>query len=143
MFELQRVNLGHESAILEFELANRSYFAASIGDRGDEYFDEFAQQHRELLAEQESGRCCFYVLVDDDETVVGRFNLYDVADGSADVGYRVAKRVCGQGVATAGLRNLCRIAREDLGLVSLGALTTEENVASQRVLAKAGFVAMG
>jgi ribosomal-protein-alanine N-acetyltransferase len=143
MFELQRVGPEHESAILEFELANRSYFAASISDRGDEYFQEFAQRHRELLAEQETGRFIFYVLVDDDETVVGRFNLYDVAEGRADVGYRVAERVAGRGVATTSVLSLCRIAREELGLVSLGALTTEENVASQRVLAKAGFVAVG
>jgi len=83
------------------------------------------------------------VLVDEDETVVGRFNLYDLADGTAEVGYRVAERVSGRGVATSGLRNLCRVAGEEYGLRTLRAATSNENVASQRVLAKAGFVAIG
>ena len=83
------------------------------------------------------------MLVDEDETVVGRFNLYDLVDGTAVVGYRVARRFSGRGVATSGLRNLCRVAREEYGLRTLRAATSNENVASQRVLAKAGFAAVG
>ena len=33
--ELQLLRPGHTQAVLAFELANRSYFAASISDRGD------------------------------------------------------------------------------------------------------------
>ena len=54
MPELQRLHPGHARAVLDFELANRSYFAASISDRGDDYFDQFDEQHRSLLAEQEA-----------------------------------------------------------------------------------------
>jgi ribosomal-protein-alanine N-acetyltransferase len=64
-------------------------------------------------------------------------------DGTAAVGYRVAERVSGHGVATSGLRELCRIAREDIGLRLLTAATDSENVASKRVLAKVGFVLIG
>jgi RimJ/RimL family protein N-acetyltransferase len=38
--------------VLAFERANRDYFAASISDRGDEYFDQFAERHQELAATQ-------------------------------------------------------------------------------------------
>jgi ribosomal-protein-alanine N-acetyltransferase len=41
------------------------------------------------------------------------------------------------------LLNLCRIADEELGLSTLKAATSNENVASQRVLEKVGFVAVG
>src|SRR5450631_1525203 len=99
MSDLQRLRADHEASILEFELANRSYFAASISDRGDEYFRDFSHEHRKLLDEQDTGCIACYVLCDDDETVVGRFNLYDIVDGVADVGYRVAQRVAGRGVA--------------------------------------------
>jgi ribosomal-protein-alanine N-acetyltransferase len=143
VFELQRLRPDHESALLDFELANRAYFAQSISDRGDEFFEEFTERHRELLAEQGAGVGAFYVLVDDDETVVGRFNLYDFSDSTAEVGYRVAQRVSGRGVATTALRDLCRIARKDFGMWTLKATTSNENVASQRVLAKSGFVAVG
>jgi ribosomal-protein-alanine N-acetyltransferase len=141
--ELQRVRPEHEVAILNFEVANRAYFAQSINDRGDDFFLEFAQRHRELLSEQDSGVSAYYVLVDEDEIVVGRFNLYEITDGTADVGYRVAEHVSGHGVATTALENLCRIATEELGMRSLTAVTATDNVASQRVLEKAGFVVVG
>jgi ribosomal-protein-alanine N-acetyltransferase len=143
VFELQRLRPDHEAAVLDFERVNRAYFAAWISDRDDDFYEHFAEQFRGFLAEQESGARVYHVLVDDDETVVGRFNLYNVVDGSAEVGYRVAQRVSGQGVATFGLQSLCRMAHEEYGLRTLTAAASNENVASQRVLAKAGFVAMG
>lgn len=98
MLELQGLSRGHEAAVLAFEKLNRAYFAESINDRGDEFFDEFAEWYRPSLAAQEAGVCRFHVLVEEDGTVVGRFNLYDLVDGTADVGYRVARNVAGRGV---------------------------------------------
>jgi [ribosomal protein S5]-alanine N-acetyltransferase len=138
--ELQRLNAGHAPAILAFELANRSYFAASISDRGDDYFEQFSERHRDVLAEQESGICAFYVLVAEDGSILGRFNLVDIKDGTAELGYRVAEHATGRGVATATVRELCRVAAERHGLRTLRAATSRENVASQKVLTKAGFV---
>ena len=143
MPELQRLHAGHAPAVLAFELANRDYFAASISDRGDEFFDQYADRHRALLAEQEAGTCACYVLVAEDGSVLGRFNLYDVGDGTADLGYRVAQHVAGRGVATAAVRELCGLAAARHGLRTLRAATSRENAASQRVLAKAGFVPAG
>jgi ribosomal-protein-alanine N-acetyltransferase len=143
VFELQRLRPDHEAAVLDFELANRAYFAASISDRSDEFFRNFTEEHRALLAEQETGNFVFHVLVDQDGSVVGRFNLFDLTDATAVVGYRVAERVSGCGVATSSLRDLCRIASEEYGLRTLRAATTNENGASQRVLEKVGFVADG
>jgi ribosomal-protein-alanine N-acetyltransferase len=139
VLHLQPVSLEQEAAVLAFEKANRAYFAKSINDRGDAFFEQYSERHRELMAEQEARINAFYVLVDEHGEVVGRFNLYDILDGTARVGYRVAERVSGQGVATSGLLTLCRTAREDLGLSTLTAATSDDNVASQRVLIKAGF----
>ena len=129
--------------MLAFELANRAYFAAFISDRGDAFFDEFSERFDELLAEREARRDAYYVLVDDDGSVLGTFNLRGIEDGTAEVGYRVAERVAGRGVATAGVQELCRLAASEHGVRNLRARTTHENVASQRVLAKAGFAADG
>jgi ribosomal-protein-alanine N-acetyltransferase len=143
MPELKRLLAGHAPAVLAFELANRTYFAASIPDRGDEFFDRFTDGYNALLAEQEAGSCAFHVLVAEDGSVLGRFNLYDLEDGAARLGYRVAEQVAGQGVATASVRELCRIATERHGLRTLRAATSHENAASRRVLARAGFVPVG
>ena len=143
MPELKRLHAGDAPAVLAFELANRAYFAALISDRGDEFFDQFADRYNALLAEQEAGICAFYVLVAEDGSVLGRFNLYDIEDGTAKLGYRVAQHVAGRGVATATVRELCRLAAARHGLRTLRAATSHENVASQKVLAKAGFVPVG
>jgi ribosomal-protein-alanine N-acetyltransferase len=141
--ELQRLRPSHAQAVLAFEQANRGYFAASISDRGDEYFDHFAEQHNALLAEQEAGLGAYYVLVAEDGSVLGRFNLYRFADGTAELGYRVAEHAAGRGLATATVRELCRLAAARLGLRTLRAATTNENIASQKVLTNTGFVPVG
>ena len=143
MPELQRLRADHAPAVLAFELANRAYFATFISDRGDEFFDQFTERYNALLAEQEAGTCVFHVLVGEDGTVLGRFNLFDLEDGTAVLGYRVAQQVAGRGVATAAVRELCLLAAAQYGLRTLKAATTHDNVASQKVLAKAGFVADG
>ena len=120
MPELQRLHAGHAPAVLAFELANRAYFAASISDRGDEFFDQFTDRYSALLAEQEAGIGAFYVLVAEDGSVLGRFNLYGFEDGTAELGYRVAQHVAGRGVATAAVRELCRLAAARHGLRTLG-----------------------
>ena len=143
MPELQLLRADHAPAVLAFELANRAYFTASISDRGDEFFAQFAERHRASLAEQEAGTYVGYVLVAEDGSVLGRFNLYDVKDGSANLGYRVAEHVAGHGVATANVRELSRLAAARHGLRTLRAATSQENAASQKVLTKAGFVPAG
>jgi [ribosomal protein S5]-alanine N-acetyltransferase len=141
--ELQRLRADHAPALLDFELANRAYFARSIPDRGDDFFSNFADRHAGLLAEQDAGVCAFHVLVGDDGAILGRFNLFDLEDGSAKLGYRVGETAAGHGVATAAVRDLVRLATAQYGLRRLMAATTHDNAASQRVLAKTGFVPVG
>ena len=143
MPELKRLQAGHASAVLAFELANRGYFAASIPDRGDDFFHRFTDFFHASLAEQEAGICAFYVLVAEDGSVLGRFNLYDLEYGTARLGYRVAEQVAGRGVATATVRELCRMAPARHGLRTLRAATSHDNAASRKVLAKAGFLPVG
>jgi [ribosomal protein S5]-alanine N-acetyltransferase len=141
--ELQRLRADHAPAVLTFELANRAYFAGFINDRGDEFFDQFTDRHNAMLAEQEAGACAFYLLVAEDGSVLGRFNLFRIENGTAELGYRVAQDVAGRGVATATVRELCQLAAARHGLHTLRAATSHDNAASQQVLAKAGFVPVG
>ncbi|MEU8620128.1 GNAT family N-acetyltransferase [Streptomyces sp. NPDC048623] len=140
---LERLRPDHAPALLAFERENRAFFAASVPDRGDAYFERFAERHAALLAEEEIGTIRFHVLVAGDGEIVGRFNLVDIADGSAVLGYRVAEKATGRGVATAAVRELCVRAREEYGLSRLTAATTLGNAASRAVLARVGFGAVG
>ena len=143
MPELQRLRADHASAVLEFELANRAYFAASISDRGDEFYEHFTERHHALLTEQQAGVGAYHVLVAEDGSVLGRFNLFFVEDGSAELGYRVAQHAAGRGLATATVRELCQLATAHYGVRKVRAATSLQNAASQKVLTKAGFLPVG
>ncbi|MDR6980723.1 ribosomal-protein-alanine N-acetyltransferase [Streptomyces sp. 3330] len=143
MPELKRLHVSHAPAVLAFEVANRAYFAASVSDRGDDFFARFTDRYDALLTEQEAGICAFYVLIAEDGSVLGRFNLVDIEDHTAELGYRVAQHVAGRGVATATVRDVCRLAAVRHGLRTLRAAATHRNVASQKVLTKAGFFPVG
>ncbi|MFE5790974.1 GNAT family N-acetyltransferase [Streptomyces sp. NPDC056503] len=140
---LERLRPDHAPALLVFERENRAYFAATVADRGDAYFTEFDTRHRALLDEQEEGTVHFHVLVAEGGAIVGRVNLVDVADGAAELGYRIAESATGRGLATRGVLEVCRLAVEEYGLRRLYAGASPDNLASRAVLARVGFGAVG
>ena len=93
---MERLRLDHRDALLTFERDNRGYFTTSISDRGDDYFAHFDEGLRALLDEQATGVCHFHVLVDENGEIVGRVNLFDVADGAAALGFRIAEKAAGK-----------------------------------------------
>jgi ribosomal-protein-alanine N-acetyltransferase len=139
MVTLERLTAEHADELLRFELENRAYFARVISDRGDAYFAQFPQRHAELLAFQEAGTDQFHVLVDDGR-IVGRVNLVRIADGSAELGYRIAESAAGRGLATWGVRE---VLGTPYGLQRIIARTTVDNLASQKILARVGFTRTG
>jgi ribosomal-protein-alanine N-acetyltransferase len=143
MPELCLLRPDHAPALLAFERENRAYFAASIPDRGEEYFARFDERLRASLAEQEAGECYFHVVIGADGDVLGRVNLVDVADGGAELGYRIAERSAGRGLAGWGVREVCARAAERYGLTVLRARATLDNAASRAVLARTGFAVVG
>lgn len=140
--DLQLVRLDHAPALLAFERENRAYFAASIPDRGDEFFAEFDMRHAQVLERQAAGTDYFHLLVAEGGEVVGRVNLAEVADGAAELGYRIAQKAAGQGLATAAVRKVRQLAATKYELSRLRARVTLDNPASRKVLEHNGFVAV-
>lgn len=143
VIRVERLRADHAPALLAFERENRAYFARSIPDRGDAYFADFAARHRSLLAEQDSGLCHFHVVLDTDDRLVGRVNLVDAVEGTAELGYRIAERAAGRGVATSAVAQVCALASASYGLTTLTAVTTRDNPASRTVLERNGFTVTG
>lgn len=143
MVKLERLRADHADALLAFERENREYFARTVPDRGDAYFADFATRHKALLAEQDAGVCHFHVLVDGEGShIIGRVNLLDVEDGTAELGYRVGEHSAGKGVATAAVAEVCRVAGTTYGLTALVAVTHLDNLASRAVLERNAFTAV-
>lgn len=74
---------------------------------------------------------------------IGWFALFDdgLVDGlrTAEIGYRLARFAWGQGYATEGVQALVDVALQRLGYDRVRAETMAVNLASRRVLEKAGF----
>ncbi len=144
MPELQRLRADHAPDLLAFERENRVFFAASVPDRGDDYFTDFATRHEALLIEQAAGTCHFHLLMAGDSgEVLGRFNLVDVADGTADLGFRLAEKATGRGLATSTVHHLFTLCTTAYALTALRASAAVTNTASRAVLTRTGFVPTG
>lgn len=132
------------SELLRFELHERDHFRRWIPDRGDAYY-ELAAVEQSLRNAREwwhAGSDMLHVVADDRGRLLARVNLVDIADGSAEVGYRVARAATGRGIATAAVTDILTTAR-GLGLKQVRAGTSTENEASARVLSRCGFVPAG
>ena len=144
---LRRLALAAAPALARLARGNRVFLAPTSPVRPDDWFTDEGQERavRTSLAAAEDGTAYPTVLVEDEE-VVGILNLNSIIRGafqSASVGYWVAQECNGRGIATRAVAAAKRIAADELGLHRLEASTLLDNAASQRVLAKNGFVQFG
>lgn len=144
MREIRAADAGGVAEVLE---RNREYMAPYEPWRAEDFYTAAAQRVRieELLVARADGRARPFVLVGA-AGVVGAINLQNIVRGalcSGSVGYWIDEAWAGKGLATAALREVCRIARDEERLHRVSAGTRVGNLASQRVLTKAGFEQYG
>lgn len=126
---------------------NREHLRPFDPDRPAHFYTLETQQTRlrDLAAQREAGRTVSWLLTED-EQVLGSVTISSIARGplsSANLGYWVDGAQTGRGLGTAAAREACRYADEVLGLHRLEAGTLVDNLASQRVLGRCGFVRYG
>ncbi|MEU3725370.1 GNAT family protein [Streptomyces sp. NPDC031705] len=147
--EMRGLAVGDAAGLADVLLRSRASMAPYEPLRPEAYYTEAGQRARieGMLDERDGGRLVPYVLVETASgAVVGAMNLGGIARGplcSGGVGYWVDPAWHGKGLATAALEELCRTARDELGLHRIEAQTLVDNTASMRVLAKAGFTEYG
>ncbi|MET9700083.1 GNAT family protein [Streptomyces sp. NPDC006529] len=148
--ELREMRLGDAGRLAEALGRNRAHMAPFEPPRPEDFYTEDGQRRRieALLGDRDAGRAVPYVLLGTKGAapLLGTITLNNVVRGplcSASVGYWVDGAHTGRGLASAALAEVVRAARDELGLHRLAAGTLLDNLASQRVLAKAGFEAYG
>lgn len=127
---------------------SRAYMKPWEPARPDSFYTPEGQRERlaGLLADRAAGRSMPWVLSDAEDRAVGGFTLNSLVHGafhSAVLGYWVDVDLAGRGLATAAVRRICELARDELRLHRIEACTVLSNTASQRVLAKCGFEEFG
>lgn len=129
-------------------VANRDNLAPFEPPRAESYFTTAGQAALigDLLRDYERGAGLPHVILGSAGQVAGRITLSTIVRGaflSSTFGYWVDAAQRGQGLATAAVASVRRIAFDELGLHRLEAGTLLHNVASQQVLRRNGFVAYG
>ncbi|MFD6341716.1 GNAT family N-acetyltransferase [Streptomyces sp. NPDC060131] len=126
--------------VAEALIRNRDHLSPWEPDRPADFYTPRAQANR--LADPAVRR---WHLVDG-ARVVGEATLHNIALGpfrSANLGYWIDAAYTGRGLATRAVEEVCRTARDELGLHRVEAAAVLANVASQRVLRKCGFKLIG
>jgi len=136
---LELLTPDHARPLERFERANRAFFAARVGDRGDDYFEHFDDRLAARVHENREGASLFFVIVDGDGEVLGRVNISDIdRPESTELGFRVAEYVQGRGLATQGVLTALDIAARR-GVKMVKARVSTANLPSHRVLEHCGF----
>lgn len=130
-------------ALMQFELDNRAWFEQFIYGRGDAFYTRqgIVQHVEECLNHLKAGLMYPALILDDGDAMIGRINLrhIDKEKSRADLGYRLASRAAGRGLATVAVQQILQHARNELSLAQIDAYVTVDNPASSRVLSKNGF----
>ncbi|RJX77402.1 GNAT family N-acetyltransferase [Pseudomonas sp. LS-2] len=143
-FSVRELSSGDTDALLAFEAHNREWFESQIDARDPAFYTSagVAEHIERYLSDFASGIWHPFVIQDPTGRIVGRANLkaIDSAQGLAEVGYRVGQEACGKGVATLALKHLIQQARSRWALTALVAYVYPDNIGSQKVLDRCGFV---
>ena len=130
-------------SLLKFELENRQWFERHIDARSSAFYSlEGVTEHIASYLAGLDNRTWHPLVIEDSEgNIVGRANLKDInlLERSAEVGYRIAERACGQGLATLAVRRLIQEARSHWNLSLLVANVHAGNTGSAKVLQRCGF----
>ncbi|WIM95526.1 GNAT family N-acetyltransferase [Actinoplanes oblitus] len=125
-------------------VGTRDYLAPWDPIRDESFYTEAGQ--RQVITDLlRAGNALPHVILDEGR-IAGRINLNSIIRGpfqSASLGYWVAERHAGRGLASAAVAEVLRLAFTEYGLHRVEAGTLLHNERSQRVLLKNGFERFG
>lgn len=106
---IEKLKVTYIESLYEFEIENRTFFEEMVLSRGDDYYipEVFKVRNESLLDEQVKGLSFFYLIKDENNSILGRINLVDIdSDKIGFLGYRVGKIHTGKGIAKKALKFL-------------------------------------
>ena len=85
-----------------------------------------------------------WIIEDKEGACVGNLSFKGLnTDGSVEIGYGISEAFCGKGYATEAVNAVVDWAMGQPGIARIEAETDPDNMASQRVLEKCGFIPSG
>ncbi|BDE05529.1 N-acetyltransferase [Vulcanimicrobium alpinum] len=124
--------------------ANDPAIGRNLRDRFPHPYD--IEDAREWIALTRMDRPATNLAIDVDGEVCGSIGIavgHDIERVSAEIGYWLGRSVWGRGIATDALRLMTEYAFETFDLTRIWAVPFARNLASHRVLEKAGYLREG
>lgn len=136
------------AALLRFELQHRAYFESWVNARDPKFYSEQGVAAAVAAAEAAwaNDQAFQYLIVEDDDRIVGRVNLTAVRRAHyhcADLGYRIGEHDGGRGIASRAVALCLEQAFGKHGLGRIEAVARPVNKGSIRVLERNGFRQFG
>ena len=98
------------------------------------------------MANQSEGQTGIYRAILNDGKIVGNISVVkkkDIRKKDSELGYYLDKEFCSRGIMTEAVRQILLLSFKQLDIIRISAYTFAENIASQRVLEKNGFIREG
>lgn len=98
------------------------------------------------MANQSEGQTGIYRAILNDGKIVGNISVVkkkDIRKKDSELGYYLGKEFCSRGIMTEAVRQILSLSFNRLDIIRISAYTFAENIASQRVLEKNGFIKEG
>ncbi|WP_223067591.1 GNAT family N-acetyltransferase [Paenibacillus caui] len=142
---IRQLNVHDAAESLRLQTENRDFFEKFSMTRAVDFYKiegqiNMIQNHHEHV--QKDQGYAFGIFKNDDDALIGTISLFQVIRGSlqsAFIGYFLDKKHNGKGYATEAVQLICEYAFGELKLHRIEAGVMPHNIASMRVLEKAGF----
>lgn len=144
-FRMELVGKHHTELLLDYCKRNRDYLEPFEPERDEDYYTLEHQSHvvcQAMLACQQDLGYSHVLLAPDEEKLIGRINLSNVARGvfqNATLGYSIDAHYAGKGWMTEAVRFILQFGFRQLILHRIQAGVMPHNKSSIRVLEKTGF----
>ena len=139
---LRRLGVADAKPLLDLQLRVRDFLDPWEPMRPDNFFTLEYQERRLARQQETTDTIDLGIFLAPSDELVGRVQLSGISPApflNAQLGYFVAERYNGRGYATEAVRQAVDTATGELGLHRVQAAVMPRNVASIRVLEKAGF----
>ena len=135
-----------DDADLIFQLLNSQKWIKYIGDRNIESIEDAKRYIQTKMLPQlaKLGFSVYTLIIKQDNKKIGTCGLYDRAGiEGLDIGFALLPEYEKKGYAFESSKKLMNIAFNEFGLKEISAITTEENVSTNKLLQRLGFQLKG
>jgi [ribosomal protein S5]-alanine N-acetyltransferase len=144
---LRPLETGDAALLARLYTSQRAFMAPFDPPRPESFFTEDGQRLELELLERERGADRLYrFLIEADGHPAGAISVSRITRGpfqNGGIGYWVSQELNGRGVGTAAVGRVCEWGFGEGGLHRLEAATLVDNIGSQKVLRRNGFLEIG